>query len=214
MLPDEISFEEAAASVMSGLTALISMRDTGAVGPGMRVLINGASGGVGTFAVQMAKARGAHVTGVTSSGNVELVRSLGADAVVDYTTESFVDGDERYDVVLDNVMNHRPRAVARVLTENGVFIPNSLGSGSWLFGGLPRMASAMLLGLGSTSVRGTTLRYDRDNLAEMADLLESGAVRPVIDSVHTLEQSADAVARMLTHRARGNVVITVPTRTA
>ena len=210
--PASVSFEDAAASVMSGITALISMRDTAAVEPGMRVLVNGASGGVGTFAVQIAKARGAHVTGVASGANRDLVRSLGADAFIDYTTDSFVDGDERYDVVLDNVMNHPPRHVARVLDDGGVMIPNSLGSGSRLLGGLPRFARAMLLGIGSTDVRTTKFVVDRQNLLEVADLLRSGAVRSVIDSVHPLDGAADAVQRMLSHRARGNVAISVPER--
>jgi NADPH:quinone reductase-like Zn-dependent oxidoreductase len=111
--PAGVSFEEAAASVMSGVTALIAMRDVGRVGPGTRLLINGASGGVGTFAVQIAKAFAAEVTGVCSTRNLELVRSLGADQVIDYTKEDFTRGERRYDVILDNVMNHPPSATAR-----------------------------------------------------------------------------------------------------
>ena len=114
--PAGLSFEEAAASVMSGLTALIAMRDVGQVGSGTRVLINGASGGVGTLAVQIAKALGAEVTGVCSTRNLELVRSLGADHVIDYTVENFTESERRYDVVLDNVINHPPSATARVLS--------------------------------------------------------------------------------------------------
>ena len=154
--PVGLTFEEAAASVMSGLTAMIAMRDVGKVGPGTRVLINGASGGVGTFAVQIAKALGAEVTGVCSTRNVELVRSLGADHLIDYTKEDFTRGGRRYDVILDNVMNHPPSATARVLTSTGMLIPNSVGNTGGLFAGLLRMARAGLMGRGSTDVRFVT----------------------------------------------------------
>ena len=205
--PASLSFEDAAASVMSGITALVAMRDAGAVGEGTRVLVNGASGGVGTFAVQIAKTRGAHVTGVCSGANAELVTSLGADEVVDYTSERFVDGDARYDVVLDNVMNHPPSAVARVLSDDGVLIPNSVGTGSRLLAGIPRMARAAILGFGRTNVEFARCEVDATNLRELSALLESGAVRSVIDSVHPLDAAADAIARMASHRARGNVVV-------
>lgn len=209
--PSSISFDEAAASVMSGLVALAALTETVDVGPGDRVLINGASGGVGTFAVQVAAARGAHVTTVSSERNLDLLRSLGADETIDYDATHLLDLDERFDVVLDNVMNHPPRRVARVLADGGAFLPNSLGSGSALFGGLPRMLRATLLGLGRADVRTTTLRVDPDRLAALTELLESGAVRPVIDSVHPLDRAADAIARMAARRASGNVVISMPT---
>src|SRR6266496_3339017 len=125
--PAGLSFEEAAASVMTGLTAMIAMRDVGQVRPGTRVLINGASGGVGTMAVQIAKSLGAEVTGVCSTRNVELVRSLGADHVIDYTKQDFTQSQQRYDVILDNVLNHSPKAAARLLAPTGVLIPNSIG---------------------------------------------------------------------------------------
>ena len=154
--PVRLTFEEAAASVMSGLTALMAIRDVGRVGPGTQVLINGASGGVGTLAVQIAKALGAEVTGVCSTRNVELVRSLGADHLIDYTKEDFTRGGRRYDVILDNVMNHPPSATARVLTSTGMLIPNSVGNTGGLFAGLLRMARAGLMGRGSTDVRFVT----------------------------------------------------------
>ncbi len=208
--PSSISFDEAAASVMSGLVALAALTETVDIGPGDRVLINGASGGVGTFAVQIAAARGAHVTTVSSERNLELLRSLGADETIDYTTTSLLDLDERFDVVLDNVMNHPPRRVARLLVNGGSYLPNSLGSGSAWFGGLPRMLRAMLLGLGVVDVRTTTLRVDADRLAAVTEILEWGAVRSIIDSVHPLHHAADAIDRMLTRRASGNVVISIP----
>jgi NADPH:quinone reductase-like Zn-dependent oxidoreductase len=205
--PTGLSSEEAAASVMSGVTALIAIRDGGKVESGTRVLINGASGGVGTFALQIAKALGAEVTGVSSTRNLELLRSLGADHVIDYTKEDFTRGERRYDVVLDNVMNHPPSKTARVLTPTGIFIPNSVGNTGGLFAGLPRMARAALMGRGSTNVQLVTLVVNRENLEALAALLESGDVKVVIDKVYPLSQAADAVAHMLGHRARGKVAI-------
>lgn len=146
--PSSLTFEDAAASVMSGLTALIAMRDVGAVGTGARVLINGASGGVGTFAVQIAKALGAEVTGVCSTRNVELVRSLGADHVIDYTEEDFTRGDQRYDVILDNVMNHPPNEAIMVLAGLlvGWRIHNGIGYAVLGFGLAPLVRLCALLG--------------------------------------------------------------------
>ena len=207
--PKGLSFEQAAGSVMSGLTALIAMRDVGAIGPGSRVLINGASGGVGTFAVQIAKALGAEVTGVCSTKNIELVRSLGADHVIDYTNEDFTRSDERYDVVFDNVMNHSASATTRLLTSNGMLIPNSVGNSGGFFAGLPRMAWAGVMGLGATDVRFVTCVVNHENLKALATLLESGDVRVVIDRVYPLSDAASAVAHMLGHHAAGQVVITV-----
>ncbi len=208
--PIGLTFEEAAASVMSGLTALIAIRDVGKVGQGTRVLINGASGGVGTLAVQIAKALGAEVTGVTSTRNLELVRSLGGDHVIDYTEEDFTLSEQRYDVILDNVINHPPSAVARVLTSNGIFIPNSIGNTGGLFAGLPRMARAALMGLGSTDVQFVKdWVVNHENLSALAALVESGDVKVVIDKTYPLSEAANAVAHMLGHHAAGKVVITV-----
>jgi NADPH:quinone reductase-like Zn-dependent oxidoreductase len=208
--PDGVTFEEAAASVMSGLTALIAVDDVGQVGSGTRVLVNGASGGVGTFACQIAKARGAHVTGVCGPTNVELVRSLGADEVVDYTREDFTQTGERYDVILDNVLSHPPKATARALAPNGILMPNSVGNTGGLLAGLPRMARAALMGRGSTDVRFVQCVVDREHLDTLAALLGSGAVRVVIDTTYPLAEAAAAVTHMLGHHAKGNVAITVP----
>jgi NADPH:quinone reductase-like Zn-dependent oxidoreductase len=207
--PADLSYAEAAAAVMSGLTALIAIRDVGKAGPGTRVLINGASGGVGTFASQIAKSLGAHVTGVCSTRNLELVRSLGADQVIDYTEEDFTRSEPRYDVILDNVLNHPPSVTARVLTATGTLIPNSVGNTGGLFAGLPRMARAALLGRGRTNVRFVRCVVDRENLHALASLLESGDVKVVVDKTYALEDAADAVAHMVGHHARGKVVITV-----
>ena len=208
--PVRLTFEEAAGSVMSGLTAMIAMRDVGRVGPGTRVLINGASGGVGTLAVQIAKALGAEVTGVCSTRNLALVRSLGADHVIDYTEEDFTRSERRYDVILDNVINRPSSATARVLTPNGMLIPNSIGNTGGFFTGLPRMARAALMGRGSTDVqfvKGWVV--NPENLVALAALLESGDVKVVIDKVYPLSEAADAVAHMLGHHAIGKVVISV-----
>jgi NADPH:quinone reductase-like Zn-dependent oxidoreductase len=207
--PDAVSVEQAAASVMAGLTALIGMRDVAAVGPGTRVLVNGASGGVGTFAVQIATALGAEVTGVCSTRNLDLVRSLGARDVIDYTTSDVLRSDERYDVVLDNVMNHPPAAMARLVAPGGIFVPNSVGTSGGLLGGLPRMARAALLGRRrDLDVRTITYEVHRTNLAELAELLEAGTVTAPIDRSYPLQEAPAAVAHVLRHHARGKVTIT------
>jgi NADPH:quinone reductase-like Zn-dependent oxidoreductase len=208
--PAALSFEDAAASVMTGLTALIAMRDVGQVGAGSRVLVNGASGGVGTMAVQIAASMGAEVTGVCGTRNAELVRSIGAARVIDYTTEDFTRDKQRYDVILDNVLNRPPSATARLLAPRGVLIPNSIGNTGGLLAGLPRVARAMLMGLGSTTVKTVTLKVNRENLSALASLLESGTVQVIIDKTYPFDDTAAAVAHMLGHHASGKVAITVP----
>jgi NADPH:quinone reductase-like Zn-dependent oxidoreductase len=207
--PTALSFEEAAASVMSGLTALAAMQTLGQVSRGMRVLVNGASGGVGTFAVQIARSLGAEVTGVCSTRNLDFVRSLGADHVIDYTQEDFTRGTNRYDLVLDNVLNHPPTATARALAPGGVLMPNSVGNTGGLFAGLPRMGRAAVMRLGSTNVQFVNWKVGHENLKALAALLQSGDVRVVISAVYPLADAAEAVARMLGHHAVGKVAITV-----
>jgi NADPH:quinone reductase-like Zn-dependent oxidoreductase len=207
--PAGLAFEEAGSSVMSAITALGAMRDVARVGPGTSVLVNGASGGVGTFAVQIAKALGADVTGVCGTRNVELVRSLGADEVVDYTKEDFTRAGRRYDVILDNVLNRPPKTTARALAPGGIFMPNSVGNTGGLLAGLPRMARAAVMGKGSTEVRFVPCVVNRENLDALTALLEPGDVRVVIDKVYRLEETARAVAHMLGHHARGKVAIAV-----
>jgi NADPH:quinone reductase-like Zn-dependent oxidoreductase len=207
--PIGLTFEEAAAAVMSGLTAMVAIRDVGRVGPGTRVLINGASGGVGTFAAQIAKALGAEVTGVCSTSSLELVQSLGVDHTIDYTREDFTRSGRRYDVILDNVMNHPVSATVRALAPGGTFIPNSVGNTGGFTAALPRMARAALIGRGSTNVKFVRYVVDRENLQALATFLESGDVKVVIDSTYPLSDAGRAVARMLGHHARGKVVISV-----
>jgi NADPH:quinone reductase-like Zn-dependent oxidoreductase len=207
--PAELTFEQAAGAVMSGLTALRAIRDVGRAGPGSRVLINGASGGVGAFAVQIAKQLGAEVTAVCSTRNDEFVRMLGADHVVDYTRADYTRGADRYDLILDNVLNHAPSASARVLTRTGILIPNSIGDARGVFGSLPRIARAAMLGWGPVDVRTVTCVPDHDNLNDLAALLVSGEVRVIVEQVYPLGEAAAAVAHMLGHRARGKIVVTV-----
>jgi NADPH:quinone reductase-like Zn-dependent oxidoreductase len=207
--PEGLSFEEAAASVMSGLTSLAAIKTLGKVTPGMRVLINGASGGVGTFAVQIARSLGAQVTGVCSTRNLDLVRSLGADHVIDYTQEDFTRGSDRYDLVLDNVLNHPPSRTARVLAPGGVLMPKSAGNTGGLFAGLPGMARAKLMGLGSTNVQLVNWKVGRENLGSLATLLQSGDARVVISDTYPLADAPKAVAHMLGHHATGKLAITI-----
>lgn len=208
--PTGLTFTDAAASVMTGLAALVALRDVAQVSAGTRVLINGASGGVGTMAVQIAKVLGAEVTGVCGTArNIELVRSLGADHVIDYTKEDFTQSRQRFDVILDNVLNHPPKATARLLAPTGMLIPNSIGYTGGLFAGLPRMARAVLMGrLGSTTVRLVSPTVNRENLDALLRLLEPGEVKAVIDQTYPLDQAADAVTHMLEHHPSGKIAIT------
>jgi NADPH:quinone reductase-like Zn-dependent oxidoreductase len=207
--PAGLAFADAAASVMTGLAALVAMRDVARVGAGTRVLINGASGGVGTMAVQIAKVLGANVTGVCGTHNVELVRSLGADHVIDYTKEDFTQSPQRFDVILDNVLNNPAKATARVLAAKGMLIPNSIGYTGGLLAGLPRTARAVLMGFGATTVRLVTPAVNRENLDALRGFLERGEVRVVIDKIYPLDQAASAVTHMLEHHASGKIAIAV-----
>ena len=208
--PAGLSFEDAAASVMSGMTAQHAWRHVTPVHEGMRVLINGASGGVGTFAVQIAAHLGAHVTAVCGPTNLDLVRSLGAETAIDYTRTDFTTGTDRYDAILDNVLSHPPRRTIRALADGGVLMPNSVGNTGGLLAGLGRMARAALIGrLRLADVRFVPTTYERQALTALARLLESGAIRPVIDHVYPLEETPKAIAHMAGHHARGNIVITV-----
>ncbi|MXZ40650.1 MAG: NAD(P)-dependent alcohol dehydrogenase [Caldilineaceae bacterium SB0666_bin_21] len=205
--PTGLTFEDASASVMSGLTALIAIRDVANAGPHTRLLINGASGGVGTFAVQIAKTLGAEVTGVCSTRNLELVNSLGADHVIDYTEEDFTQSGKRYNVILDNVINHWPKKLSSALAPGGMLIPNSIGTTGGMFASLFKVARATLMGRGSIEVKFVNLEVTHENLNDLAKLHESGDVKPVIDTVYPLKEAPKAVAHMLGHHAAGNIVI-------
>ncbi|WP_298891689.1 NAD(P)-dependent alcohol dehydrogenase [uncultured Serinicoccus sp.] len=208
-VPAGTSVVEAAAVPTSGLTALQAMRDIAKVRPGQTVLITGASGGVGSFAVQIAKLLGAEVTGVCSSRNVDLVRSLGADHVVDYTRTDFTRVDNGYDVILDNVESQPLAAVRRALTPAGTLIPNSGRGGRWL-GPLGRIVRARVLS-GFTRQRlkpFASVEKPKDLLA-LADLLLTGQVTPVIDRTYPLHEAADALRYVGAGHTRGKVVVTI-----
>src|SRR5438034_11620401 len=212
--PASASFEEAASVNIAGITALQAVRDKDDCQPGQKVLVNGASGGVGTFAIQIAKSFGADVTGVCSTRNVDLVTSLGADHVIDYTKEDFTKGDQKYDVIIDNVANHSISEYRRVLTPKGKYIMIGGGSGAkdWqgLFGMMTRPFKAMLLKPFVSQEMGMMLTDPKQNdLVVLADLMQSGKVKPVIDRTYTLEQLPDAVRYVEEGHARGKVVITV-----
>jgi NADPH:quinone reductase-like Zn-dependent oxidoreductase len=205
--PASLTFEQAAAVGVSATTALQLLRDGGKVKAGQKVLVNGASGGVGTYAVQIAKAFGAEVTGVTSTRNVDLIRSIGADHVVDYTREDFTKGTERYDFILDNVANHSLRDTRRALSPTGMLLPNGGGHTGGGMGRLIRatVASMFIRGQGRPSVK----FENAADLAALVELVEAGKVTPVIDRTYPLSETAAALRHVGTGRARGTVVITV-----
>lgn len=206
--PTTLSFEEAASLPLAGLTALQGLRQ-GGVGEGTSVLINGASGGVGTIAVQIADALGAEVTGVCSTRNVDLIRSLGADHVIDYTSEELATSGRRYDCVIDWVGNRSLRDLRTVLAPEGTLVLSGGQGGHWI-GPLPKMVAAVALDrLTGQSLETLTTSIDADDLAELAELLDDGTVRPVIDHTYSLDEAAEAIRYVETGRARGKVAVAV-----
>jgi NADPH:quinone reductase-like Zn-dependent oxidoreductase len=208
--PADLTFEQAAAIGVSASTALQLLRDDGKVQPGQKVLINGASGGVGTFAVQIAKALGAEVTGVCSTKNVDLVRSIGADHVIDYTQVDFTMGTERYDLILDNVGNQSMARVRRALAPLGTLISNGGGHAD---GKLGRTVRAMLASMVVRQQASPTVKtQNHDDLVALTAFVEAGAVTPVIDRTYPLRQTREAIDHVATGHARGTVVITMEDR--
>ena len=207
--PTNLTYEQAAAAPISAVTALQGLRDRGRVQPGHKVLIVGASGGVGTVAVQIAKAFGAEVTGVCSTSKVDLVRALGADHVIDYTAGDDTDG-ERYDVVLDTGGHRSLRRLRRALTPRGTLvIVGSETEGRWL-GGFDRTIRAMLLSpFVSQNLAPLASSENASDLIVLSGLIESGQVTPVIDRTYPLEEAAAAIRHMLDGKARGKVVVSV-----
>ena len=207
--PSNLNFEQAAAVGDSAFTALAAVRDQGRVQPGQRVLINGASGGVGTFAVQIAKSFGANVTGVCSTANIDLVRSLGADHVIDYTNEAFTQSAGRYDVMLDLVGNRSLSDCRRVLTPGGTYVLVGVKDmGRWF--GLGRQCKALLLSPAvGQRMRVFVARHTKEDLAVLKELVETGKVAPVIDRHYSLSDVPEALRYQGAGRARGKIVIVV-----
>ena len=208
--PANLSFEQAAAVGVSATTALQLLRDQGHIQPGQKVLINGASGGVGTFAVQIAKAFGAEVTGVCSTTNVDMVRSIGADHVIDYTREDFTQGGPRYDFILDNVGNHPLSETRRALTPTGRLLPNGGGHSGGAMGPLVKahLSALFVRQQGRPSIK----FQNQDDLVALKELVEGGKVTPVIDRTYPLSRTPEAIGHVATGHARGTVVITMVER--
>jgi NADPH:quinone reductase-like Zn-dependent oxidoreductase len=211
--PPAVTFEEAGSIAVAAVTALQGLRDYGHVQAGAKVLINGASGGVGTFAVQIAKALGAEVTGVCSTHNVDLVRSLGADHVIDYTKEDFTKGDQRYDVLFDNIQNHTFSERRRALTPNGTCLNVGLGGAGWHEDSMLHMVRSFTTPLISkfTSQKFTFFiaQLNHNDLAYLAALMQSGKMKPLIDRTYKLSETADALRYLEQGHARGKVVVNV-----
>jgi NADPH:quinone reductase-like Zn-dependent oxidoreductase len=208
--PANLAFEQAAVVAIMGSTALQALRDHGKVRPGQEVLVIGASGGVGTFAVQIAKAFGAHVTGVCSTAKVEMVRSIGADHVIDYTQEDFAEGDQRYDLILDIGGNSTLSRLRRALASRGTLvIVGGEGGGRWL-GGTDRQLRAMMLSPFVGQKLGTFVnKENHEDMIVLKELIESGKVTPVIDRTYTLAKVPEAIRYLEEGHARGKVVITM-----
>jgi len=209
--PSNLTFEQAAAVPLAGVTALQALRDIGHVQPGQKVLINGAAGGVGTFAVQIAKTFGPEVTGVCGTTNVEMVRSIGADHVIDYTQEDFTANGKQYDLILDNVGNRTLSELRRALTPRGMLIPNSnKGGDRWIGGYLRRAVQALVVSpFVRQRLRPFAATAKREDLVALKGLIESGEISPVVDRVYALSEVAEALSYYGTGHARGKVIITM-----
>jgi NADPH:quinone reductase-like Zn-dependent oxidoreductase len=208
--PANLTFEQAATVPMAGLVALQAIRDHGKVRAGQTVLINGASGGIGTFAVQIAKALGAEVTAVASTRNLDLLRSVGADHVIDYTAEDFTSRGKLYDVILDNVSNHSLSDLRRALTPMGVLIPNGGNFGNRWFASAGRLIRATFLFRFGTQRLGRFLvSTNHADLVALKALIEAGKVTPVLDRTYPLSSAAQAIDHVGSGHAQGKVAITV-----
>lgn len=210
LMPTNLDFERAATVPLAGLTALQGLRDVGEIEAGQKVLIVGASGGVGTFAVQIAKWFGADVTGVCSARNLDLVRAIGADHVIDYRQEDFTRSGERYDLVFQVAGTASPSACRRVLTPKGRLVLSSGDSSGRIIGPVGRVIRAVLLSLFvKQTLRPLQVKRSGEDLSFLRELIEAGSVTPVIDRTYPLNESAAAIRYLETGRARGKVVISV-----
>ena len=209
--PRGLTSEQAAAVPMAGLTALQALRDSGRIQPGQKVLIVGAGGGIGTFAVQIAKSFGAHVTGVCSAAKLDLVRSLGADHVIDYAQEDFTEGEERYDLILDNVLQHSLSRLLRALSRSGTLVPNGGQFYKRWFGstGVLLIKAPLLSLLVPQRIRACTERPQQKDLLVLKGLMESGKLTPIVGRTYPLSRTQEAVSSFGEGHAQGKVVITV-----
>ena len=209
--PANMTFEQAASVPVAAITALQGLRDKGKIQAGQKVLINGASGGVGTFAVQIAKSFGTEVTGVCSTRNVDLVRSIGADHVIDYTKEDFTKSDQRYDLIFDLVGNHSFSERRRVLTPNGICVMAGIGGAGWRDGILGRLAGELNGYLRSRFTSQKFIAYiaqfNKADMSILADLMQSGKMTPVIDRTYKFSEVSRALWYLQEGHARGKVVI-------
>ena len=209
--PASMTFDQAAAVPVAAITALQGLRDKGKIQSGQKVLINGASGGVGTFAVQIAKSFGTEVTGVCSTRNVDLVRSIGADHVIDYTKEDFTKTDQRYDWIFDLVGNHSLSERRRILNPNGICVMAGLGGAGWHDGFATRLLGELNGYLRSRFVSQKFIAYiaqfNKADMSILADLMQTGKITPVIDRTFRFSETADALRYLETGHARGKVVI-------
>ena len=209
--PANMTFEQAASVPVAAITALQGLRDKGKIQPGQKVLINGASGGVGTFAVQIAKSLGTEVTGVCSTRNLDMVRSIGADHVIDYTKEDFTKTDQRYDLIFDLVGNHSFSERRRILNPNGICVMAGVGGAGWHDGMGMRLAGELNAYVRSRFVSQKFISYiaqfNKKDMMVLADLMQSGKVTPVIDRTYKLNETADALRYLEQGHARGKVVI-------
>jgi NADPH:quinone reductase-like Zn-dependent oxidoreductase len=208
--PSNLSFEESAAAPISGVTALQAVRDAGAVAAGQKVLVIGAGGGVGSFAVQVAKAIGAEVTGVCSTGKMELVRSLGADNVIDYTRNDFARASMQYDVIIDTAGNRPLTALRKALSSRGTLVIVGGEAGGRLTGGFERSLAAPLVSLFSgQKLKGLVSTENHRDLGALAALIEAGKVKPVVDKVYPLADAPAAITHMHEEHPRGKVVVRI-----
>ena len=209
--PANMTFEQAAAVPVAAITALQGLRDKGKIQAGQKVLVNGASGGVGTFAVQIAKSFGTEVTGVCSTRNVDLVRSIGADHVIDYTKEDFTKSDQRYDLIFDLVGNHSFSERRRILNPNGICVMAGVGGAGWHDGIVMRLAGELNAYVRSRFVSQKFVAYiaefNKQDMTFLAGLMQSGKITPVIDRAYKLNETADALRYLEQGHARGKVVI-------
>jgi NADPH:quinone reductase-like Zn-dependent oxidoreductase len=209
--PANLTFEQAAAVPMAGLVALQAVRDHGKVRAGHKVLVNGASGGIGTFAVQIAKALGAEVTAVASTRNLDLVRSIGADHVIDYTKEDFTRNGQQYDFILDNVSNHSLSELRRALTPTGMLVPNGgRFDKTWMASGGRIVQGKLMFQFGSQTLGNFLVGMGHEGLLALTELIEAGKLTPVMDQTYPLSETAQAIAHVGEGHTRGKTTITIP----